>query len=42
MLAVKGSLRRANHRRALDRSAPFQPDHYRDERLRREHEMPAR
>ena len=42
VLAVKGSLRRAKLRRALDGCAPFRPDHYRDGRLRREHEMPAR
>ena len=34
---VKGSLRRAKKRRALDCSAPFRPDSYRDGRLRREH-----
>ena len=37
VLAVKGSLRRAQLRRALDGSAPFRPDHNRDGRLRREH-----
>ena len=37
VLAVKGSLRRAKLRRALDGSAPFQPDDDRDGRLRREH-----
>jgi hypothetical protein len=42
VLAVKGSLRRATKRRALDCCAPFRPDAYRDGRLRREHEMPAR
>ena len=35
---VKGSLRRAKLRRALDPCAPFRPDDYRDGRLRREHE----
>ena len=34
---VKGSLRRAKKRRALDYGAPFWPDRYRDGRLRREH-----
>jgi PAS domain S-box-containing protein len=38
VLAVKGSLRRAKLRRALDRCAPFRPDDYRDGRLRREHD----
>ena len=38
VLAVKGSLRRAKHRRALDGSAPFRPSGGRDERLRREQE----
>jgi len=42
VLAVKGSLRRAKLRRALDRSAPFRPTGYRDGRLRREHETPVR
>ena len=42
VLAVKGSLRRATLRRALDRSAPFRPVGYRDGRLRREHEAPVR
>jgi hypothetical protein len=37
VLAVKGSLRRAKQRRALDCCAPFRPDRYRDGRLRREH-----
>jgi hypothetical protein len=37
VLAVKGSLRRAKRRRALDYCAPFRPDRYRDGRLRREH-----
>jgi hypothetical protein len=37
VLAVKGSLRRAKQRRALDRCAPFRPDRSRDGRLRREH-----
>ena len=37
VLAVKGSLRRAKHRRALDGSAPFRRDGNRDGRLRREH-----
>ena len=37
VLAVKGSLRRAKRRRALDGSAPFRRDGYRDGRLRREH-----
>ena len=37
VLAVKGSLRRAKHRRALDVSAPFRPNDNRDGRLRREH-----
>ena len=37
VLAVKGSLRRAKKRRALDYCAPFRPEHYRDGRLRREH-----
>lgn len=36
VLAVKGSLRRAKHRRALDCCAPFRPGGYRDGRLRRE------
>ena len=42
VLAVKGSLRCAKLRRALDGSAPFRPTAYRDGRLRREHEMPVR
>jgi hypothetical protein len=37
VLTVKGSLRRARQRRALDRSAPFRPEPFRDGRLRREH-----
>ena len=37
VLAVKGSLRRAKLRRALDGSAPFRPDRNRDGRLWREH-----
>ena|ERR1035438_7942308 len=37
VLAVKGSLRRAKHRRALDGCAPFRPSGGRDGRLRREH-----
>src|SRR5215213_9536132 len=37
VLAVKGSLRRAEKRRALDSSAPFRPDGDCDGRLRREH-----
>jgi hypothetical protein len=37
VLTVKGSLRRARQRRALDRSAPFRPEPSRDGRLRREH-----
>jgi len=37
VLDVKGSLRRAKHRRAPDASAPFRPDRDRDGRLRREH-----
>jgi hypothetical protein len=37
VLAVKGSLRRAKQRRALDYCAPFRPDSRRDGRLRREH-----
>jgi len=37
VLAVKGSLRRAEKRRALDRCAPFRPDGDCDGRLRREH-----
>ena len=37
VLAVKGSLRRAKHRRALDGCAPFRPGSRRDGRLRREH-----
>ena len=37
VLAIKGSLRRANQRRALDCCAPFRPDRSRDGRLRREH-----
>lgn len=36
-LAVKGSLRRAKPRRALDGSAPFRPGGNCDGRLRREH-----
>ncbi len=36
VLAVKGSLRRAKHRRALDGCAPFQRSGGRDGRLRRE------
>src|SRR5262245_17002791 len=39
VLAVKGSLRRAKLRRALDSSAPFRPDLNRDGRLRRDHSM---
>ena len=35
--AVKGSLRRAKKRRALDSRVPFRPDRYRDGRLRQEH-----
>ena len=42
VLAVKGSLRRAKLRRALDGSAPFRPTGSRDGRLRREHETPVR
>ena len=37
VLDVKGSLRRAKHRRALDICAPFRPDRNCDGRLRREH-----
>ena len=37
VLALKGSLRRAKPRRALDASAPFRPDDVRDGRLQREH-----
>ena len=37
VLAVKGSLRRAKQRRALDYCAPFRPVSRRDGRLRREH-----
>jgi hypothetical protein len=37
VLAVKGSLRRAKNRRALDCCAPFRPDGNCDGRLRREH-----
>ncbi len=37
VLAVKGSLRRAKLRRALDGSAPFRPAGSCDGRLRREH-----
>src|SRR4051812_4572477 len=37
VLDVKGPLRRAKHRRALDVSAPFRSDGDRDGRLRREH-----
>jgi hypothetical protein len=37
VLDVKGSLRRAKLRRALDVSAPFRPDRDCDGRLRREH-----
>jgi hypothetical protein len=37
VLDVKGPLRRAKHRRALDVSAPFRRDGDRDGRLRREH-----
>src|SRR4051812_48143074 len=37
VLAVKGSLRRAKQRRALDSSAPFRLDGDCDGRLRREH-----
>jgi hypothetical protein len=37
VLAVKGPLRRAKQRRALDCCAPFRPDRFRDGRLRREH-----
>ena len=39
VLAVKGSLRRAKHRRALDVCAPFRRDDDCDGRLRREHSM---
>jgi len=42
VLDVKGSLRRAKQRRALDVSAPFRPDGDRDGRLRREHFTDAR
>jgi hypothetical protein len=42
VLDVKGSLRRAKHRRALDASAPFQRDGDCDGRLRREHFTDAR
>ena len=42
VLDVKGSLRRAKQRRALDVSAPFRPDGDRDGRLRREHSTDAR
>jgi len=42
VLAIKGSLRRAKHRRALDVSAPFRPDGDCDGRLRREHFTDAR
>ena len=38
VLAVKGSLRRAKQRRALDCCAPFGPNGRRDGRLRREHD----
>ena len=41
VLAVKGALRRAKLRRALDRSAPFRPDSDRDGRLRRDHSAPC-
>ena len=37
VLVVKGSLRRAKLRRALDDCAPFRPKRNRDGRLRREH-----
>lgn len=37
VLAVKGPLRRAQKRRALDCCAPFRPSGNRDGRLRREH-----
>jgi len=37
VLAVKGSLRRAKLRRALDISAPFRREDHCDGRLRREH-----
>ena len=37
VLAVKGSLRRAQNRRALDCCAPFRPEGNCDGRLRREH-----
>jgi hypothetical protein len=37
VLDVKGPLRRAKHRRALDVSAPFRQEGDRDGRLRREH-----
>jgi hypothetical protein len=37
VLAVKGSVRRAKQRRALDGCAPFRPDGDCDGRLRREH-----
>jgi hypothetical protein len=40
VLAVKGSLRRAKQRRALDCCAPFRRDRNRDGRLRREHSAP--
>jgi hypothetical protein len=42
VLDVKGSLRRAKQRRALDVSAPFRRDGDRDGRLRREHLTDAR
>ena len=42
MLDVKGPLRRAKMRRALDASAPFRRDGSRDGRLRREHVTDAR
>jgi len=38
VLALKGSLRRAKLRRALDGCAPFRPTGNRDGRLRREHD----
>jgi hypothetical protein len=37
VLDVKGSLRRAQQRRALDDCAPFRPNLHHDGRLRREH-----
>ena len=41
VLAVKGSLRRAKQRRALDCCAPFRPGRNHDGRLRREHFTPC-